>query len=607
MLQYYDVKKPVVLTCDASKSGLGASCLQEERPIAYASRAMTDTEQRYAQIEKELLAVTFACKRFHDYIYGRPVKVETDHQPLITIMKKPLHAAPFRLQKLMMQLQRYDLDVVYKRGKELYVADTLSRAYLTEEDTDEEEWYDVMCVLPVSERRKEELLEELKKDSVCQQLKETILNGWPKHYKSVPAPLRPYFTFRDELAIQEGLIMKGHRVIIPASLQSDYIKELHKGHPGIEATKARSRETVYWPSISSDIEDTVAACSPCNALKPRQQKEPLTSYETPELPFQIVGSDLFEHQRQTYMVTVDSYSGFYEIDHLKDMTSKTIIQKMKKLFAVHGTPQTLITDNASYYMSNEFKQFMKEWQIEHKTSSPTYAQSNGLSERAVRSAKTLLEKCSRDGTDPYMALLHVRNTPRGELGTSAQRLFSRRTRTTLPMTTKLLIPAVIKDVKSKLAKVRGQNKKHFDKSARPLPKLHQNDIVRMETAKGFDKLAKVISSAYRPKSYVVEADGRLYERNRKHLLAVKESAPQPMAETPNQSAKAPIPPQTAPMTPPRPPKQQGNVMRPPPPVDVQHPQKPAVPVMPAPQTPRATVTRSGRISKPNPIYSDYTK
>ena len=132
VLQYYDVHKPVILPCGASKSGLGAACLQEVRPIAYASHAMTETEQCYAQIEKELMAVTFACNRFHDYIYGKQVKVETDHKPLVTIMKKPLHAAPARLQKLMMELQRYEVNVVYKKGKELYVADTLSRAYLTE-------------------------------------------------------------------------------------------------------------------------------------------------------------------------------------------------------------------------------------------------------------------------------------------------------------------------------------------------------------------------------------------------------------------------------------------------------------------------------------------
>ena len=102
--------------------------IQEEKPVAYASRALTETEIRYSQIEKELPAITFACRKFHDYIYGKEITIETDHQPLITIMKKPLHSAPMRLQKMKLQLQRYNFKLIYKAGKELHIADALSRA-----------------------------------------------------------------------------------------------------------------------------------------------------------------------------------------------------------------------------------------------------------------------------------------------------------------------------------------------------------------------------------------------------------------------------------------------------------------------------------------------
>lgn len=110
------MKKPVTLTCDASFAGLGAACLQDRRPVTYASRSLTKTEQGYDQIEKELLAVIFACKKFHDYIIGKHVTVETDHKPLELILKKPFLSAPMRLQRMMLQLQRYDLAVGYKKG-----------------------------------------------------------------------------------------------------------------------------------------------------------------------------------------------------------------------------------------------------------------------------------------------------------------------------------------------------------------------------------------------------------------------------------------------------------------------------------------------------------
>ncbi len=99
VLSYYDMRKPVTLICNTSRYGLGAACLQDERPVAYVSRMLTDTEIQYAQIEKELFAVVFACTKFRDYIYGKPTVVETDHQPLITVLKKPIHIAHARLQR----------------------------------------------------------------------------------------------------------------------------------------------------------------------------------------------------------------------------------------------------------------------------------------------------------------------------------------------------------------------------------------------------------------------------------------------------------------------------------------------------------------------------
>ena len=134
VLAYYDVKKPVVIQCDASQSGLGAALLQEARPVAFSSRVMTQTEQNYAQIEKELLAIVYACEKFDQYIFGRSnVIVQSDHKPLETIFKKPIHSSPKRLQRMRLRLQNYDIQVEYKKGETMFLADTLSRAYLKDE------------------------------------------------------------------------------------------------------------------------------------------------------------------------------------------------------------------------------------------------------------------------------------------------------------------------------------------------------------------------------------------------------------------------------------------------------------------------------------------
>ena len=134
VLRYYDVSKEVTLQCDASQSGLGAALLQEGQPVAFTSRSLTTTEKNYAQIEKELLAIVHACERFDLYLFGREVPIETDHKPPEAILKKPLLTAPKRLQRMIMRLQNYQLKVVYKRGQEMYIADTLSRAHLPVSD-----------------------------------------------------------------------------------------------------------------------------------------------------------------------------------------------------------------------------------------------------------------------------------------------------------------------------------------------------------------------------------------------------------------------------------------------------------------------------------------
>lgn len=128
---YLDSNKGITLSVDDSQFAIGATLMQDSHPIAYASASLTASQINYAQIEKELLAIAFGCAHFHQYIYGFRVTVETDHKTLIPIFKKPLYKIPLRLQRLMLNLQMYELDVTYKPWKFLYIADILSRAPLT--------------------------------------------------------------------------------------------------------------------------------------------------------------------------------------------------------------------------------------------------------------------------------------------------------------------------------------------------------------------------------------------------------------------------------------------------------------------------------------------
>ena len=128
VLAYYDPRKPLTLENDACEYGNGSALFQGDKPIAFASRSLSECERRYAQIEKEMLAVTYGLEKFHHYTFGRQVFVVTDHKPLLAISSKPHSKAPKRLQNLHLRAQKYTIDLSWRPGTELPVADVLSRA-----------------------------------------------------------------------------------------------------------------------------------------------------------------------------------------------------------------------------------------------------------------------------------------------------------------------------------------------------------------------------------------------------------------------------------------------------------------------------------------------
>ena len=201
VLQFFDVTKNVTVSVDASKSGLGAVLLQNRLPCAYASKAMTECQTRYAQIEKELLAICFGLERFHNYIFGKKITVETDHQPLISIFKKPLNKCPARLQRMMLQLQKYDIDLIYRPGKELILADALSRHYCKENkyhtDLDNEVKAQVCMVkydINATPEKIAQFKEETDKDPILTQLKRVIYEGWPNSNANLDNDTRCVFS-----------------------------------------------------------------------------------------------------------------------------------------------------------------------------------------------------------------------------------------------------------------------------------------------------------------------------------------------------------------------------------------------------------------------------
>ena len=362
VLQYFDVNKPVVVSADASKDGVGAVLLQEDMPVAYASRALTQTQCRYAQIEKELYAVTFACDKFHQYLFGREFQVETDHKPLESIVTKPLAETPSRLQRMLLKLQKYQMTVHYKPGKDLVIADTLSRSYLphvgNDSNLDNELPICMVTCLPMSPTRISELQSATKNDEVLQKLGDAIHSGWPENRSLVPQELVPFWDYRDVLVSEDGLIFKGNRVVIPARLRSFMLSKIHESHQGIEKSKRLARDIMFWPGMSQQIADVVSRCPTCSTFKRKNQKEPMIGHEIPIRPWQKIGTDLFEIGNDNFIVLVDYFSNFIEVKKLSTTKSAAIITYCKEQFARYGIPDEIVSDNGPQYTSFEFCQFM---------------------------------------------------------------------------------------------------------------------------------------------------------------------------------------------------------------------------------------------------------
>ena len=227
-LRYYDRTQPVTVQADASLRGLGACLIQDNRPIAFASKSLTGAESRYANIERELLAIVFACQRFSTYLLGRSFVAETDHKPLEMIALKNLANAPPRLQRMLLQLQRFDVTIRYRKGSEMQLADALSRC--PARASPEIKLNMRVDYIAFSRSWIETIKEQLAEDPILATVYQLTQQGWPHERRHVPRTARRYFDFRDELSTDNGLLLKGPCIVIPNSLKEEYLHRLHEGH-----------------------------------------------------------------------------------------------------------------------------------------------------------------------------------------------------------------------------------------------------------------------------------------------------------------------------------------------------------------------------------------
>lgn len=472
VLVHYDEKIPIGIACDASSVGIGAVLFHRypdgsERPICNVSKKLTDSQRNYSQIQKEALAIVFGLKKFYQYIYGRQFTIVTDHRPLIAMFgpgKGTPALAANRLSRWALMLSQFNYKIEYRRTSDHANADVLSRLPAShdthfdgEESQDDAE---MVCAVHSVSRRvnpgdQNALRHESAKDPIISMVLKFTREGWPPKKDDEGSDMKRFRQLADSLAIVNGCLVHGSRAVIPVSLRRKVLQELHLGHFGMQRMKQLARTAVYWPNIDNDIENMCRGCSTCGEHQNKPAKPAVHPWMLPEKPWSRIHLDhAVNFMGSNWLILIDAYSKFPCIHQTQSLSTKATIDLLRQDFALFGYPHTLVTDNATTFMSDEFQQWCKDKGISHLTGAPYHPATNGAAERLVQTFKRSLQKSSlplKEAVQEF--LMQYRRTPNSSGYSPSELLNNRQIRTTIDT----LIPSPAHAAQSKQMKDAAQS------------------------------------------------------------------------------------------------------------------------------------------------------
>ena len=514
VIAFFDPRRPITLRCEASfNEGISAGLFQEteegSRPVHFISRALTDTEKRYSQTEKDALSIAWAKERLRMYLLGAPrFKIITAHKPLIPLFSKPAAKLPPRIEKWVMNLQDMDYEIVYVPGKdEADPLDYLSRHPVLGAEDDNVESR-VKAVMETHAVIIDKILAETKTDPQLQKVKERIIKAdWEQFRQDMD--VQPFISISQELYIAEGLVFRLKQIVIPRALQRKVIKAAHsQGHLGMSKLKQMIREKYWFPRMNSMIENIVKECFECQVTTKQSRREPVKLVDIPSEPWETLAIDFGGPYADGHynLVVIDKRTRYVEVERTYSTSAKATTKRLIKIFSTHGIPRVIESDNGPPFSSKEFQQFIEENGIQHHRITPLHPQANGEAESFMRLLNKTEQIASITGEDSEGAiakmLIGYKSTPHPATQTSPYRaLMNREVRTKIDHTKSIAEEAVEKSKNTDITEADHQYKKKMKTYA-------DKNTLERNFVRGDHVLVRQIkkhklSTAYEPQFYVI--------------------------------------------------------------------------------------------------------
>jgi transposase InsO family protein len=411
-LAYFNLAWNTEVIVDAGPQGLGAVLVQsnpddsrDRRIVCFASRGLTDTETRYSQCEKEGIAAVWGCERYWMYLLGKRFTLVTDNRGIQLIFGNAAARPPARIERWALRLSQFDYEIVHRPGAS-NIADYFSRhpaeeqqsvvARIEEASTERDINDRVEFTLPTAITR-EQVRVATRSDPVLMLIAKLIQT---KGRVELPKQLNEFKHVFDEISsTTDGILLRGMRTIIPASLRHQAVELAHGGHQGIVKTKALIRSRIWFPGIDRLVEDKVQRCQLCQANGTKQSFEPLKPSRMPRGPWEEFAGDFFGPLGDgTYLfVNFDAYSRNVFVNSIPSVAEHHVLPVLEDLFSVYGTPIEYKSDNGSPFQSYKFANFASRMGFKHRLISPLWPRANAEVERFMRNLGTALRTARMTG------------------------------------------------------------------------------------------------------------------------------------------------------------------------------------------------------------------